>query len=136
LALFFRSIEIKSHNPLISPELIRDPIIWKASLTVLLFAGVLFGLIVQLPVFFQTVLHTTATVSGLVLIPLTLAQVAVSTTTGLRISGTGHPRTVMAAGPRSWYPSWPRFQWFNGPQGKGASVLAQRRSHLAERSEE
>jgi EmrB/QacA subfamily drug resistance transporter len=96
--VLLRSIEIKSHDPLISPELIREPIIWKASLTVLLFAAVLFGLIVQLPVFFQTVLHTTATVSGLLLIPLTLAQVAVSTTTGLRISGTGHPRTAMAAG--------------------------------------
>jgi hypothetical protein len=67
-------------------------------LTVLLFAAVLFGLIVQLPVFFQTALRTSATVSGLLLIPLTLAQVLVSTATGLRISRTGHPRTAMAAG--------------------------------------
>ena len=54
--------------------------------------------IVQLPVFFQTVFRTTATVSGLLLIPLTLAQVVVSTATGLRTSSTGHPRTSMAAG--------------------------------------
>jgi len=67
-------------------------------LTVLLFAAVLFGLIVQLPVFFQTALQTSATASGLLLIPLTLAQVLVSTATGLRISMTGHPRTAMAAG--------------------------------------
>jgi hypothetical protein len=33
------------------------------------------------------------------LIPLTLAQVIVSTLTGLRISVTGHPRTAMASGP-------------------------------------
>ena len=58
--------------------------IWRASLTVLLFAAVLFGLIVQLPVFFQTVFRTSATTSGLLLIPLTLAQVVVSTATGLR----------------------------------------------------
>jgi hypothetical protein len=43
-------------------------------------------------------LRTSATISGLLLIPLTLAQVAVSTATGLRISSTGHPRTSMAAG--------------------------------------
>jgi MFS family permease len=76
----------------------EDSVIWRASLAVLLFAAVLFGLIVQLPIFFQTALRTSATLSGLLLIPLTLAQVAVSTATGLRISTTGHPRTSMAAG--------------------------------------
>jgi len=96
--ILLRLIEQKSRDPLISPQLIAEPVIWRASLTVLLFAAVLFGLIVQLPVFFQTVFRASATVSGLLLIPLTLAQVAVSTTTGLRISRTGHPRTSMAAG--------------------------------------
>jgi EmrB/QacA subfamily drug resistance transporter len=96
--VFLRTIEQKSQDPLISPELMQEPVIWRASLTVLLFAAVLFGLIVQLPVFFQTALRTSATISGLLLIPLTLAQVAVSTATGLRISTTGHPRTSMAAG--------------------------------------
>ena len=46
----------------------------------------------------DTALRASATASGLLLIPLTLAQVAVSTATGLRISTTGHPRTSMAAG--------------------------------------
>jgi EmrB/QacA subfamily drug resistance transporter len=91
-------VEQKTADPLISAQLIGEPVIWRASLTVLLFAAVLFGLIVQLPVFFQTALRTSATVSGLLLIPLTLAQVLVSTATGLRISATGHPRTAMAAG--------------------------------------
>jgi EmrB/QacA subfamily drug resistance transporter len=96
--VLLRKVEQKSPDPLISPELIGEPVIWRASLTVLLFAAVLFGLIVQLPVFFQMALRTSATISGLLLIPLTLAQVAVSTATGLRISSTGHPRTSMAAG--------------------------------------
>jgi len=96
--VFLRKVEQKSPDPLLSPELFEEPVIWRASLTVLLFAAVLFGLIVQLPVFFQTALRTSATASGLLLIPLTLAQVAVSTATGLRISTTGHPRTSMAAG--------------------------------------
>ena len=93
-----RNVERKAADPLISPDLMRQPVIWRASLTVLLFAAVLFGLIVQLPVFFQIVLHTSASASGLMLIPLTLAQVAASTFTGLRISSTGHPRVAMAAG--------------------------------------
>jgi hypothetical protein len=96
--VLLRPIEQKTQQPLISPQLIGEPVIWRASLTVLLFAAVLFGLIVQLPVFFQTVFRTSATTSGLLLIPLTLAQVVVSTATGLRISTTGHPRTPMAAG--------------------------------------
>jgi EmrB/QacA subfamily drug resistance transporter len=94
----FRRVEQTAADPLISPQLMAEPVIWRASLTVLLFAAVLFGLIVQLPVFFQTALRTSATVSGLLLIPLTLAQVLVSTATGLRISATGRPRTAMAAG--------------------------------------
>ena len=96
--VLLRKVELKAPDPLISPELMEDPVIWRASLAVLLFAAVLFGLIVELPVFFQIALRTSATLSGLLLIPLTLAQVAVSTATGLRISTTGHPRTSMAAG--------------------------------------
>lgn len=96
--LLLWKVEQKSPDPLISPELIGEPVIWRASLAVLLFAAVLFGLIVQLPIFFQTALRTSATISGLLLIPLTLAQVVVSTATGLRISTTGHPRTSMAVG--------------------------------------
>jgi EmrB/QacA subfamily drug resistance transporter len=96
--VLLRKVELKAPDPLISPELMEDSVVWRASLAVLLFAAVLFGLIVQLPIFFQTALRTSATLSGLLLIPLTLAQVAVSTATGLRISTTGHPRTSMAAG--------------------------------------
>src|SRR5262249_35411503 len=91
-------IEQKIQDPLISQQLVGEPVIRRASLTVLLFAAVLFGLIVQLPLFFQTALHTSATVSALLLIPLTLARVIVSTATGLKISATGHPRPPMAAG--------------------------------------
>jgi EmrB/QacA subfamily drug resistance transporter len=96
--VFLRKVEQKSHDPLISPQLIGETVIWRASLTVLFFAAVLFGLIVQLPLFFQIALGTSPAASGLLLIPLTLAQVIVSTSAGLRISKTGHPRTLMAAG--------------------------------------
>ena len=96
--ILLAGVEKRSADPLISPTLIEEPIIWRAVLSVLLFAAVLFGLIVQLPLFLQAMLGASPTVSGLMLIPLTLAQVAVSTATGLRISTTGHPRNAMAVG--------------------------------------
>ncbi len=96
--ILLAGVEKRSADPLISPILIEEPIIWRAVLSVLLFAAVLFGLIVQLPLFLQVTLGISPTVSGLMLIPLTLAQVTVSTATGLRISTTGQPRNSMAIG--------------------------------------
>ena len=72
--VLLQRVERKAPDPVISPELISEP----TSLTVLLFAAVLFGLIVQLPIFFQTALGISATISGLLLIPLTLAQVTIT----------------------------------------------------------
>lgn len=90
--------ETRAREPLISPALIDQPVVWRSVLTVLLFASVLFGLVIQLPLLFQTVYHVSPTVSGLMLIPLTLAQVCVSTASGVHISKTGHPRPILIAG--------------------------------------
>jgi EmrB/QacA subfamily drug resistance transporter len=91
-------VERRSSDPLLSPRLFANPVVWRATLAVLLFASVLFGLIVQLPLFLQTELGVSTTMSGLLLIPLTAAQVIVSTVTGLRISSTGKPRNAMLYG--------------------------------------
>jgi EmrB/QacA subfamily drug resistance transporter len=91
-------VETHTVDPLISPELIDNPVVWRSVLCVFFFAAVLFGLIVQLPLFFQAVFRVSPTVSGLLLIPLTLAQVAISTATGRQISITGHPRKTMTIG--------------------------------------
>jgi EmrB/QacA subfamily drug resistance transporter len=91
-------VETHTADPLISPQVIDHPVVWRSVLCVFLFAGVLFGLIVQLPLFFQAVFKASPTVSGLMLVPLTLAQVAVSTATGRQISITGHPRKIMMTG--------------------------------------
>jgi MFS family permease len=47
--LFFCRIEHHDLDPLLSPYLLEKPIVWRSALAVLLFAAVLFGLIVQLP---------------------------------------------------------------------------------------
>jgi EmrB/QacA subfamily drug resistance transporter len=96
--LLLARVEARTAEPLISPTLLDEPVVWRSILTVLLFASVLFGLIVQLPLFFQTVFHVSPTASGMMLIPLTLAQVGVSTASGIRISKTGRPRPIMIAG--------------------------------------
>lgn len=91
-------VERRFSDPLISPTLMEKSMVWRPVLSVLLFASVLFGLIVQLPLFLQSTFHISPTLSGLMLIPLTLAQVSVSTMTGLHIAKTGQPRGIMAAG--------------------------------------
>jgi EmrB/QacA subfamily drug resistance transporter len=92
------SIEKRSVDPLIPPSLLSLTVIWRSVLCVLLYAVVMFAAIVQLPLFLQIALGVRPGLSGLMLIPLTLAQVGVSTLTGLRISSTGHPRNPMATG--------------------------------------
>ena len=94
----FCRFEHRSPDPLLAPRLVEKPIVWRSALVVLLFAAVLFGLIVQLPLFLQVEFGISTTISGLLLIPLTIAQVIVSTATGLRISATGKPRNSMLFG--------------------------------------
>jgi EmrB/QacA subfamily drug resistance transporter len=96
--LFFCRIEHHSLDPLLPPHLLEKPVVWRSALAVLLFAAVLFGLIVQLPLFLQVEFGVGTTASGLLLIPLTVAQVVISTATGLRISSTGKPRNSMLFG--------------------------------------
>lgn len=91
-------IEHHSQDPLLPPRVVANPVIGRATLTVLLFASVLFGFIIQLPLFLQAEFGVSTNISGLLLIPLTVAQVAVSTATGLRISSTGRPRNAMLFG--------------------------------------
>ncbi len=96
--LLFCFVEHRSGDPLLPPHLMRKPVVWRSALAVLFFAAVLFGLIVQLPFFLQVEFAISTTASGLLLIPLTVAQVIVSTATGLRISATGKPRNSMLLG--------------------------------------
>ncbi len=84
-------------KPLLSPDLIAQPVVWRAAVCVLLFAAALFGSLVQVPLLLQLSYGIGPSLSGLLLIPLTLAQVAVSTWAGMRVSVTGLPR-----GPLMW----------------------------------
>src|SRR5258708_11099185 len=54
--VLLRKVEQKSPDPLISLELVGEPVIWRASLTVLLFAAVLFCFVRSIPLFFPMAL--------------------------------------------------------------------------------
>ncbi len=92
------AVERRSRDPLLPPPLLALPIVWRAGVCVLLFAAQLFALIVELPLLLQKGFGASASASGLMLLPLTLAQVASSTAVGSWISRTGRPRGVLVAG--------------------------------------
>jgi EmrB/QacA subfamily drug resistance transporter len=91
-------VEHRTLHPLLPTSVVRHPVVWRCAICVLLFAATLFAVIVELPVLLQTGLGLRPSTSGLVLVPLTLAQVLVSTATGNRISRNGRPRLPMVAG--------------------------------------
>ncbi|RDS80848.1 MFS transporter [Dyella monticola] len=91
-------IERVAKDPLINLDLLADPVLWRSAVCVLLYAVMFFAAIVGLPLLLQLVLSMSPSGSGLMLIPLTLAQVVVSTITGYRISATGRPRAPMTLG--------------------------------------
>ncbi|WP_342629641.1 MFS transporter [Nguyenibacter vanlangensis] len=91
-------IERRVAAPLISPALLQNAIVWRVTLCTTLFAAVLFAAVIQVPLLLELVLGLSPSISGLLLIPLTLAQVVISTWTGLRISNTGLPRGPLVCG--------------------------------------
>lgn len=91
-------LERRVSAPLLSPGLIAQPVVWRSALCVLLVAAALFGGLIQLPLLLELVFGVGPSVAGLLLIPLTLAQVLVSTWAGTRMSSTGLPRGPLVAG--------------------------------------
>ena len=69
-----------------------------AVFTVLGFASTMFAMVFYLPVYLQLVLGSTATESGLLLLPLTAGIVAGAATTGRLIVWTGRPTTIPIGG--------------------------------------
>jgi EmrB/QacA subfamily drug resistance transporter len=92
------AVERRSKDPLLPPQLLALPVVWRSGVCVLLFAAQLFALVVELPLLLQQGFGASASASGLLLLPLTLAQVATSTAVGSWISRTGRPRGVMVSG--------------------------------------
>ena len=91
-------LERRVRSPLLSPNLLAQPVVWRSAICVLLFASALFASVVQVPLLLQILFRVSPSVSGLLLVPLTLAQVGVSTWAGLRISSNGLPKGPLVGG--------------------------------------
>jgi EmrB/QacA subfamily drug resistance transporter len=94
----FVAIERRAAEPILPLGLFRDRVVLVMTLVALLFGGVLFTIIVYVPVFAQGALGTTATLAGLLLIPLEIVWSATSVTTGRLIARTGRYRVFPTIG--------------------------------------
>ena len=101
----FVAVERRAAMPIVPLWLFRNSV-YRVVVGVVLLTGVgMFGAIIFIPLFIQGVLGASATSSGAVLIPMSLAIVATSALSGILISRTGRYRVygsvglaVMAAG--------------------------------------
>jgi MFS family permease len=98
MAAAFLFAETRATEPVMPLSLFKDSIISISTVAVFLLGVGMFGVIVYIPLFMQSVLGVTATRSGSLLTPLMLAFVAASATSGNLISRTGRYRVIAIIG--------------------------------------
>ncbi len=89
--------ELTAKAPVVNLRLFKDATFTSATLIAFLMFGMLMGSMFLLPVFTQESLGYTATLSGIVLLPRTLAMMAVSPIVG-RLYNKVQPRIIVGAG--------------------------------------
>ncbi len=97
LALFIRA-ELRAENPLLPLRLFKENIFTMSVLATFMLSVGMFGAIMYVPVFAQVVLGSSATNSGVILMPLSIAMIIVSITVGFLISRTGKYKAFMISG--------------------------------------
>jgi EmrB/QacA subfamily drug resistance transporter len=94
----FVTVERRAREPLLPLALFRQPVFAVTSCASVIIGALLFGVTIYVPVFVQGVLGQSATDSGVVLIPLSLAWVASSFACGQLVAHTGRYRVFPIAG--------------------------------------
>jgi len=94
----FVAIERRAAEPVLPLSLLRNEVFRVASLLSLIVGFALFGSVTFLPLFFQTVFHSSPTGAGLRLVPLIGGLVLTSVVSGRVISATGRYRLFPIAG--------------------------------------
>jgi DHA2 family multidrug resistance protein len=89
--------ELTATAPVVNLRLFKDPTFASATVISFLMFGMLMGSMFLLPVFAQESLHYTATLSGIVLMPRTLAMMAMSPFVG-RFYNKVQPRVIVGLG--------------------------------------
>ncbi|HUN79869.1 MAG TPA: MDR family MFS transporter [Solirubrobacteraceae bacterium] len=98
LLLVFLAVERRAREPVLPLAVLRDLVFRVAGMLSLIVGFALFGSVTFLPLFFQTVFHSSPTGAGLRLIPLMGGLVLTSIASGRIISRTGHYRPFPIAG--------------------------------------
>jgi EmrB/QacA subfamily drug resistance transporter len=94
----FLVVERRAREPVLPISVLRDEVFRIAGLLSLIVGFALFGSVTFLPLFFQTVFHSSPTGAGLRLIPLMGGLVLTSIVSGRVISRTGYYRAFPIAG--------------------------------------
>ncbi len=92
LLVVFAGVERRAAEPVLPPSLLRGDVFRVAGLLSLIVGFALFGSVTFLPLFFQTVFHSTPTEAGLRLIPLMGGLLVTSVLSGQLITRTGRYR--------------------------------------------
>lgn len=96
MAAVFVVVETKSDSPIMPPAIYADRVVGTAVLMTLLTSFALYGGVLFLPLFFQSVLGVSATASGRLLAPMLLGMVCGGVLAGQLLSRTGSHYRVQA----------------------------------------
>ena len=98
-AIAFVLVERRAAEPLIPVRMLRQPVFSTATLIGMIAVGAgMFAVIAYMPTYLQMVYGYSATVSGLLLIPMIVGLVLTSTVSGQLVSRTGHYKGFIIAG--------------------------------------
>jgi MFS family permease len=96
--LAFAVVEIRAAEPILPPALFRHPIFLVSAVVTFLTAMGMYGSIVYLPLFIQGVLGSSATNSGLVIMPMMLSLSITAAIIGQILGRWGRYRVIAVAG--------------------------------------
>lgn len=85
----FIAIERKAVEPVLPLRLFRSPLFTLSNIAAFMVSVMMFGAMIYLPVYAQGVLGASATNSGLILMPMSVAMIGLSILSGLVITKTG-----------------------------------------------
>jgi predicted MFS family arabinose efflux permease len=94
----FIAVELRAEEPVLPLRLFRNPIFTFANIAGLTVAMAMFGAIFYIPVYAQGVLGVSATNSGAILVPMSVAMIGMSIVIGLLITRTGRYKGFILAG--------------------------------------
>lgn len=85
-------------EPLIPPEILRNPVVRAGTLAAAFGMGTYIGLTIYMPVYFETIMGLTAAEAGLALIPLMVGTVCGATVSGRMMMHIAHYKRLPIAG--------------------------------------